>query len=321
MPVPAVLLLLFAIVASGLLLAGSFRLKLGHDARYLDLYFYFITITVCYGILNWVGPVFLAEFDKLVPRGASVNAIVLIVVSVVPLALARLFLFVVLLLAVVKTRPARWLIAAYLVLCLVLMTWIGQLISSNSGDAILQALGPYLQLFGATIIIADYVAIAYFLARTGLLDNPVLRKHARQFGWGYLVGYFVYAGSYYVTPWFDLPKTPAISAYLYYLMHFPPMLALKHFTDAQRQLAAIESEQSLEPIDDLLTRAGVSKREKEVLELLLDGKNNQDIATQLFISGNTVRNHVYSLYGKLDVSNRIQLMTLCSGRLQRGATN
>jgi len=321
MPVPAVTLLLFAIFASGLLLAGSFRLKLRHDAHYLDLYFYFITITICYGLLNWVGPVFLAEFGKLVPPDATVNAVIVIVVSAVPLALARLLLFVVLLLAVLERKLRRWLIYTFVALCVLLMIWILQLLRSDTSFEALQTLKPYLQLISATIFITDYLAIAYFLSRTRLLEDPAVRKHGRHFGWAYLVGFFVYAGSFYLAPGAGLEAGPALSPYFYFLLHFPPMLALRHFADAQRQLSAATMQHSLEPIEDLLERAGVSKREKQVLELLLTGENNQAIADRLFISSNTVRNHIYSLYGKLEVSNRIQLITLCSGRRQRGATN
>jgi DNA-binding CsgD family transcriptional regulator len=57
----------------------------------------------------------------------------------------------------------------------------------------------------------------------------------------------------------------------------------------------------------------ISKRERTILELVLKGKTNNEIADQLFISPNTVRNHIYNIYGKTQVKNRIQLKTLCDG--------
>ena len=54
----------------------------------------------------------------------------------------------------------------------------------------------------------------------------------------------------------------------------------------------------------------LSTREKEILDLLLKGKNNKDIEGELFISYNTVRNHVHNIYQKLGVSSRLQLMNL-----------
>ena len=48
----------------------------------------------------------------------------------------------------------------------------------------------------------------------------------------------------------------------------------------------------------------LSRREVEVLRLLAAGLRNEQIAERLFLSTNTVRAHLYSVYSKLDVSNR-----------------
>ena len=52
---------------------------------------------------------------------------------------------------------------------------------------------------------------------------------------------------------------------------------------------------------------GLTKREQEVLALILQGKSNKDIEAELFISGKTVKNHVYNLYQKLGVKSRLGL--------------
>lgn len=48
---------------------------------------------------------------------------------------------------------------------------------------------------------------------------------------------------------------------------------------------------------------GLSEREREVLALLSEGMSNGEIARALFISENTVRHHLASLYAKLGVSS------------------
>jgi DNA-binding NarL/FixJ family response regulator len=55
--------------------------------------------------------------------------------------------------------------------------------------------------------------------------------------------------------------------------------------------------------DDL---SELSAREREVLELIAAGYNNSEIAQKLFISANTVRNHITSIFSKLQVANRAQ---------------
>ena len=58
------------------------------------------------------------------------------------------------------------------------------------------------------------------------------------------------------------------------------------------------------------TRAagGLSAREREVLTLLAEGLSNAEIGRALFISPITVRNHVSSIFAKLQVTNRRQAM-------------
>lgn len=50
----------------------------------------------------------------------------------------------------------------------------------------------------------------------------------------------------------------------------------------------------------------LTKREREVLELIAQGLDNRQIAQRLFISHKTVRNHVTNIYSKLHVSSRGQ---------------
>lgn len=59
----------------------------------------------------------------------------------------------------------------------------------------------------------------------------------------------------------------------------------------------------------LLADAGdavVSRREAEVLQLIADGASTPQVAQQLFISEKTVKNHLASIYAKLDARDRTQ---------------
>ena len=50
----------------------------------------------------------------------------------------------------------------------------------------------------------------------------------------------------------------------------------------------------------------LTKREREVLRLLLEGASNREIARRLVLSVNTVKRHVYNLCGKFGVQSRAQ---------------
>lgn len=51
----------------------------------------------------------------------------------------------------------------------------------------------------------------------------------------------------------------------------------------------------------------ITDREMEVLRLIANGKSNREIATDLVLSEKTVKTHVSSLLGKLDLNDRTQL--------------
>lgn len=51
---------------------------------------------------------------------------------------------------------------------------------------------------------------------------------------------------------------------------------------------------------------GLTQREREILRLVVNGKNNGEIASQLVISLSTVKFHVSSIFAKLNVTNRVE---------------
>ncbi len=60
--------------------------------------------------------------------------------------------------------------------------------------------------------------------------------------------------------------------------------------------------------------AVLSRREKEILEWLAQGKIYKEIGKELNISAETVRKHVYHIYEKLHVNNRVEAVNKYYGR-------
>ena len=56
--------------------------------------------------------------------------------------------------------------------------------------------------------------------------------------------------------------------------------------------------------DDALLVEAISEREIEVLRLLANGRTYKEIAQEMFVSVNTVKSHLKSIYSKLGVNNR-----------------
>ena len=83
-----------------------------------------------------------------------------------------------------------------------------------------------------------------------------------------------------------------------------------HTTDHQETRELDSLDQATEIEDHFLSC--LSKREREIVGLVVKGLNTISIAQTLHISEKTVRNHIYSIYGKLEVKDRLELALLAS---------
>ncbi len=54
----------------------------------------------------------------------------------------------------------------------------------------------------------------------------------------------------------------------------------------------------------------LTAKEQEILDLILTGKSNKEIASSLFIEVSTVKTHINKIYGKLEVKSRREVMNL-----------
>lgn len=81
-----------------------------------------------------------------------------------------------------------------------------------------------------------------------------------------------------------------------------------------RKVVAAFQEQSMKNNSNIEELSILSNREKEILELLSKGLMYKEIASQTFLSPETVRKHVYHIYEKLHVTNRVAAVNKFYGR-------
>jgi len=79
----------------------------------------------------------------------------------------------------------------------------------------------------------------------------------------------------------------------------------KYFSNMKRAVTRMRKR----PVEPGATPAYVeplSKREKEVLQLIAQGLSNEQIADRLFVSVSTIKTHLINIYSKLGVERRTQ---------------
>lgn len=94
---------------------------------------------------------------------------------------------------------------------------------------------------------------------------------------------------------------------------------LETFVDAVRQVAiggcpaggvVVRGRMTRRAIDTPELAVKLTRREREVLEFLVEGASGPDIAEELDISINTVRSHIQSLFSKLHVHSQLEAAAL-----------
>ena len=99
---------------------------------------------------------------------------------------------------------------------------------------------------------------------------------------------------------------------IYFLSNFVPLLYL--YRKADIAFIPVYAEYPNEKKKVLLfEKYQITKREKEIIEQMCQGKTNQQIADTLFISLQTVKDHTHRIYTKIGISSRLKLVQMING--------
>lgn len=164
---------------------------------------------------------------------------------------------------------------------------------------------PQNMALAAVIVLVPVAAFGYLIFRTGRQAKPEGRKEMSLFAGVSLAAYLLFsAASLFLlsAPFLQWGVPLAL-----FLANFFPVVCLRRVLS--RFGRPIRPETFADPrMEGFRDHFQLSNREREILDLLFKGKSNQEIERELFISSHTVRNHVYNIYQKLDVSSRLQLL-------------
>jgi DNA-binding CsgD family transcriptional regulator len=154
----------------------------------------------------------------------------------------------------------------------------------------------------ALAIIGSFLAI---LISSRTIQSVVERKAVRVFDISYLSLYAVFVITY------PLPieaRFPLTALALLGINLVPFIWFGKLFAEAY--LATPPSAEDREAFNSFCRNHSFTKREADILKLILRGRSNADIGKELFISIHTVKNHITNIHAKLGVRSRWQLISL-----------
>lgn len=166
------------------------------------------------------------------------------------------------------------------------------------------------------IYVASLYPIVLFIVRYRSIENLMLRKVIRSFV--IIAAVFlpvVVLDDFNVSLALDIGESAAVQIeFLFFPVLYIAFNTLLLYYGFQFYVRGAGREV---PADDgvsdaFVERFGITPRERELLELLIEGKTNKEIGEALFISPATVRNHLHNVFEKTGVSSRTELVRLCT---------
>jgi len=202
-----------------------------------------------------------------------------------------------------KQRVPGWLkwLAACCLAFIVVRTVLGQVADRPS------AMFDAAENANRAIMVVAFFTAMFILGRFAFgrhsLEGRSRVKAIRQLGLFYLVGcVLIFLSAAFFGPAHDFVYASIclllnLFPFYWYRRHLP------HFHNA------IPPGLSDGDVSGFCEKFGVSPRQQEIVELLLCGKSNREIAETLYIAPHTVKNHIYSVYQKLGVKSRFELVS------------
>ncbi len=284
--------LCLSMTAGGILVL--FRYRQGRKKPAFNYLQYFLILLYVFGFYGLWSGILVAELTSVENVEAVATLVSRLGAPFYLVALGMLLIWA----ARVNERPAGWIVALTSTLTLALV-----MIISLVGVLLVQPWGvsdPVRTVGSVAGLVTSLAVVATLISGS----KPIVRPEARNALTALAAGTgLIHLGAF--TPLAQAAHYETIFVVLFYLFN----TALVVFYAYQ----AVDDEVQPQPrlsLDDFLSRYGISKREADIVHGIYAGKTNQEIANQLFITLQTVKDHSSRIYQKTFVKNRAQLTTL-----------
>jgi DNA-binding CsgD family transcriptional regulator len=300
------------------LLAGAIALFLGYQLSrryrepFMNSYFYYLVFLYIFGAYSLIGTNFLERIftsmeveETIILSVKSFNFLVgipLLVIAKYMLVRSMADLFT------IKIHVAFS--AIYLILSAMLMAMFGTgLIRLNYfGQGDFNVLAAYQKWGFAGFMLASYLVVLFITLYYSRRSPGYLRSFSRFLGLGYFI-YMILSMTIFLLSELH-PSVQAVFHVVFLSWHLIPILFLSLYLEKHHGKQSRVALEFGEMLQRFQSRYDISKREEEVIRLICQGLSNKEISDTLYISLQTVKDHVHRIYVKTGVRNRVQLTNL-----------
>jgi DNA-binding CsgD family transcriptional regulator len=300
-----------AIVAAILLLQQILKI---HDIDWVKSYQYYLILVAVYGIFTIIGSVFTQNILTMMEVDAvKVQTIALLFPLLgIPIIYTAWYLFIKACREITLSQPKMVFTFIYFGILTLLFLFYGFQINNQAKESafhVQQLIEPFkLAIIGVRVITLLFAVIPLFSNLKKL--DPRFKK---QFVVGSISIYLSIQAFILILFYFAYsnPIILFIFLFLYFGGEFIPVL-LTYVYIKENNILFVEQNAKSDSWLTFLEKYQISSRESEIIEHICMGKSNREISDALFITLQTVKDHIYNIFIKTGIKNRVQLSNLAN---------
>jgi len=287
------------------------RLRSRFKLDYLNSFFYFELLLVLFGLYGILGSLGMRHLLESIEIGGKQMEVVVQFIPFlgVPFIIAAWYMSLKMAGELVGKKVPQWIAVTYFILCTLAFLLYGLVIrrmpeiTPDGYENLRQKIR--LVFFSIELGIVAYISV-FILSRLAYIQDYKRKQMLQRF-------VLILAATTLLSTLTQYYAEHNTLVFLYFLVLFfagdlPLVLLLKAHLENTPALY----QRYINREEDIYQRYGISKREREIIREICRGKTNQQIADNLFITLQTVKDHNHHIYQKTGVSNRVQLARIFS---------
>ena len=306
------ILIIAAILAGALTVFFSNQLMQKYQLSYLNSYFYYLLFLNIFGVYSLVGSGVAIYFYQIYQGSEEIsNAISLFLLILgTPFLILANYMLIRISYEISNRYLSGTFTLIYFLFALLLMgafAYISIRVSRNNPE--FYSTFKYWQTvaFSIFLLTIHLFGFIFILSNVKSRLDRMERKAIRIFGSFFMLFCGVSVLLLQLSEFAEILKF--IFIFFFLSIHLLPILYHSLYLDkhyvANTATTDIETE-----LQNFIQKYEISNRETDIIELICKGQTNQEISDSLFISLQTVKDHVHRIYTKTGIKNRVQLINL-----------
>jgi DNA-binding CsgD family transcriptional regulator/MFS family permease len=311
-PKLSILVILVALLAGAMSIFLCNRLMRKYPLQYLSSYYYFIIFTYVFGVYSIVGSRVIQYLltDHQTPVETTRSAANFLLILGIPFLILAWYMFLRLTKELFRKQLSLIFTIIYFSVSLLLFsgyTALNLYEGSIGSISFHPGIKEIIYLFSGLHSMVMIFGILSMGISTRKIYDIRQRKAFRWFYSWYCIIFVFNVASLLLNIYHPISGLVFIVSFIGF--HLIPVVFLA-FYHHNHYIEGIDDVSFEEKLGVISLKYNISKREKEVVALICKGMTNQEISDSLFISVQTVKDHIHRIFLKTGVKNRVQLTNL-----------